>query len=251
MVLCFFPACRISQAKWLTHWGRVTHICVGKTTIIGSDNGLSPGRRQVIIWTNAGIFLIGPLDTNFDEILIEIHTLSFKKIHLKMSSGKWRPFCLGLNELMPISLHHHLACVLWHWTSSTPTWQYCRQMGHFSSNFHLQFKFEKLRSLLKSKPHNKWVASTQSCRRIGIKFPLCSQNGRKIVVHKRWSPSICISMISEDLYFEQKVSIKHTRVTPSSLPLISVRDNTIPTGLPFRVFTFWKHQSVFYSVWLK
>ena len=26
----------------LTHWGRVTHICVSKLTIIGSDNGLSP-----------------------------------------------------------------------------------------------------------------------------------------------------------------------------------------------------------------
>ena len=35
----------------LTHWGRVTHICVGKLTIIASDNGLSPGRRQAIIWT--------------------------------------------------------------------------------------------------------------------------------------------------------------------------------------------------------
>ena len=41
-------------------WGRVTHICVGKLTIIVSDNGLSPGRRQAIIWTNAGILLIGP-----------------------------------------------------------------------------------------------------------------------------------------------------------------------------------------------
>ena len=29
----------------------MTHICVGKLTIIGSDNGLSPGRRQAIIWT--------------------------------------------------------------------------------------------------------------------------------------------------------------------------------------------------------
>ena len=44
----------------LTHWGRVTHICVSKLTIIGSDNGLSPDRRQAIIWTNAGILLIGP-----------------------------------------------------------------------------------------------------------------------------------------------------------------------------------------------
>ena len=45
----------------LTHWGRVTHICVSKLTIIGSDNGLSPGRRQVSISTDAGILLIGLL----------------------------------------------------------------------------------------------------------------------------------------------------------------------------------------------
>ena len=50
----------------LTHWGRVTHICVDNLTIIGSDNGLSPGRRQAIIWTNAGILLIGPLGTIFN-----------------------------------------------------------------------------------------------------------------------------------------------------------------------------------------
>ena len=85
--------------RQLTHWGRVTHICVGNLTIIGSDSGLSPGRRQAIIWTNAGILSIGPLGTDFSEILIKIHTFSFKKMNLKMSSGKWRPFCLGLNVL--------------------------------------------------------------------------------------------------------------------------------------------------------
>ena len=83
----------------LTHWGRVTHICVSKLTIIGSDNGLSPSRRQAIIWTSDGILLIGPLGANFSEILIEIHTFSFKKIPFEMSSGKWQPFCLGLNVL--------------------------------------------------------------------------------------------------------------------------------------------------------
>ena len=77
----------------------MTHICVGKLTIIGSDNGLSPERRQAIIWTNAGILLIGPLGTKLNEILVEIHTFSFKEMHLKMSSAKWRPFCLGLNVL--------------------------------------------------------------------------------------------------------------------------------------------------------
>ena len=82
-----------------THCGRVTHICVGKLTIIGSNNGLSPGRHQAIILTNAEILLIGCLGTNFKEILIEIHIFSFKKMHLKMLSWKWRPFCFGLNVL--------------------------------------------------------------------------------------------------------------------------------------------------------
>ena len=81
----------------LTHWGRVTHICVGELAIIGSDNGLSPGRHQAIIWINAGILLIGPVGTNVSDILIGIHTFSFKKVHLKISSAKWRPLCLGLN----------------------------------------------------------------------------------------------------------------------------------------------------------
>ena len=87
-----------SQA--LTHWGRVTHICVSTLTIIGSDTGLSPGRRQAIIWTNDGLLLIGPLGTNFSEISIEILTFSFRKMRLKVSSAKWRSFCLGLNVLM-------------------------------------------------------------------------------------------------------------------------------------------------------
>ena len=83
----------------LTHWGRVTHICVSDLTSIGSDKGLSPGRRQAIIRTNAGILLIRPLGTNFSEFFVEILIFSFKKMHLKMSSAKRRPFCLGLNEL--------------------------------------------------------------------------------------------------------------------------------------------------------
>ena len=90
-------------ARWmLTHWGRVTHICVSILVIIGSDNGLSPGRRQAIIWTNAGTLLIRTLGTNFSEILGEIHSFSFSKMHLKMSSAKWRLFGLGLNELMSL-----------------------------------------------------------------------------------------------------------------------------------------------------
>ena len=89
----------------------MTHICVGNVPIIGSDNGLSSGRRQAIIWTNAGILLIGPLGTNFSEILIEIQTFSYMKMHLKMSSAEWCPFILGLNVLK--QLHY-----------SNRTWEY-------------------------------------------------------------------------------------------------------------------------------
>ena len=105
--------------KDLTHWGRVTYIyiyihciyiyiCVRKLTTIGSDNGLSPDRRQAIIWTSAGILLIGPLGTNFSEILIGIQTFSFTKIHLKMPSAKWRPFCLGLDVLTFLGCETHI-----------------------------------------------------------------------------------------------------------------------------------------------
>ena len=35
--------------SFLTHLGRVTHICVSKLTIIDPENGLSPGRRQALV----------------------------------------------------------------------------------------------------------------------------------------------------------------------------------------------------------
>ena len=44
----------------------MTHICVSRLTIIGSDNGLSSVRRQGIIWINTGLLSIGPLRTYFN-----------------------------------------------------------------------------------------------------------------------------------------------------------------------------------------
>ena len=88
----------------LTHWGWVMHLCIRKLTSIASDNGLSPRRRQAIIWNNAEILLIGPLGTIFSEIFIGIQTFSLKKIYLKMSSAKCRTICLNLNVLIYESL---------------------------------------------------------------------------------------------------------------------------------------------------
>ena len=83
----------------LTHWGQLTHICAGELTVIDSDNGLSPGRRQAIIWTNAAILFIESLKSNYSKIQSKIHTFSLKKGIWKMSSAKWQAFCLGLNVL--------------------------------------------------------------------------------------------------------------------------------------------------------
>ena len=83
------------------------HICIGNLTIIDSDNGLSPLRRQAIIWSNAGILLIGPLGTNFREILMGIQSFSFNKMHLKMTFAKWRPFCLSALMCYNFNIWNH------------------------------------------------------------------------------------------------------------------------------------------------
>ena len=78
----------------------MTHICVSKLTIIGSDNGSSPDRRQAIIWTNAGILLIGPLGTNFSEIVMEIlrnffiQENAFESVVCETASILYRPQCV-------------------------------------------------------------------------------------------------------------------------------------------------------------
>ena len=107
--------------------GCLTHIPLVSVNwvIIGSDNGLSPRWCQVIIWTNAGMLLIGPLGTNVSEILITIYTFSFKKLHLKMSYVKWCPLCLGLNllticriideQLHLLYTHNYFVDRLWTW----------------------------------------------------------------------------------------------------------------------------------------
>ena len=86
------------EVKWITHWSRMTHKCVNKLTITGSDNGLSPDRRQTIIWTNPGIFFIEPLGSNFSEILrnsyIFIQENPFWNVVCEMVAILSRPPCV-------------------------------------------------------------------------------------------------------------------------------------------------------------
>ena len=47
---------------------------------------------------------IRPQGTYFNEFLFEIQIFSFKKMHLNMSSAKWRPFCPRGDELNEIGI---------------------------------------------------------------------------------------------------------------------------------------------------
>ena len=111
----------------------MTHICVSTLTIIGSDNGLLPGRRLAIIWTNVRILLIRTLETNSNEILSEIHTFSFKMMYLKMSSTKWRQCCLGhkcVKETFLSTILSNLPNPFYHKTRISSWWRH--QMEAFS-----------------------------------------------------------------------------------------------------------------------
>ena len=86
--IVYSTVCSVANKK-KTSKLRVTGLCEGNSPVTGEF----PAQR-------AGILLIGPQGANFSEIVIELHALPFKKMHLKRSSAKWRLFCLGLNMLM-------------------------------------------------------------------------------------------------------------------------------------------------------
>ena len=72
-------------------------------TIIDSDNGLSPGRRQAIIWTNAGILFISPLRNKLQwnvnqNYNIFIHENAFESVVYEMTSILCRPHCVSITK---------------------------------------------------------------------------------------------------------------------------------------------------------
>ena len=79
--------------------------------ILSSDNGLLPGRHQAIIWTNAGILLIKPLETNISELnrhsYIFIPENAFESAVCEMSAVLSRPQCVNIYPLIKLRLSFH------------------------------------------------------------------------------------------------------------------------------------------------
>ena len=91
----------------LIHWGRVTHICASELTIIGSDNGLSPGWRQAIMWTNAGMLLIRPPRNKLQKNFIRnsynfIQENLFENVVWKMAAIFSWPQCFKKQQQKPV-----------------------------------------------------------------------------------------------------------------------------------------------------
>ena len=100
-----FPAQMASNAVNVSIWwrhhrillsappGQGWHIFVRIEVIVfSSEDGLSPFGRQFDILINAGLFSIGPIGTNFGDILLGIHNISSKKMYLRKASAKWHHF---------------------------------------------------------------------------------------------------------------------------------------------------------------
>ena len=98
----------------LTHWGRVTHICVSKLTIIGSDNGLSPGRHHHYLnqcWNIVNSNLTNKLQWNLKRnSCIFIHENGFENVVCEMASILSRPPCVT-NATIRAYMWNRILCI--------------------------------------------------------------------------------------------------------------------------------------------
>ena len=182
----------------------MTHICVSKPTTIGSDNGLSPGRRQAIIWSNAGILLIGTEGRNLSEILIEIHIFSlknaFENIVWEMAAILSRPQCVNMKSNM-YAKWRIVACF-----ASNRYLNHCWFIVYWTrgNTFHWHLKKVQQRSLTKRTLEMSskilvmlhWYQCVKCCP-----VTFCNTYWyRHVLIHKTWHEIIKCKLLSAKSY---------------------------------------------------
>ena len=104
---------------------------------IGSDNGLSPGRRRAIVWTNAGTLLIWPLGTNVSVSPNEF--IVCRSIHPSCNFHFiWR----SISEILPVWLLTSTTLAIfflsyWGWNKWLQLWR--RYFGIHSLNIYFTY----------------------------------------------------------------------------------------------------------------
>ena len=87
-------------AALLTHWRQVTHICISRLTIIGSDNGLSPSHYLNQCWNIVNLTPRNKLQWNIDwNSYISIQENGFEMVVCVMAAILSWPQCV--NSLRP------------------------------------------------------------------------------------------------------------------------------------------------------
>ena len=188
------------------------HICVRKLTIIVPDNGLSPCRRQAIIWSNAGILLIQTIGTDFGEILSESPIFSFKKMHLKMLCVKWQPFYLSFKVLTHCGLVMHM------WSYKLHIW--------ISGQHHYWFRLWLVTNLVPSHYINQvWLTISWNHRTNFNKILIILINQLKMSSAK-CQPFCSDLHVYKEVYFLHLTTPDHSQLDSFTVPLHS------PNGRP-------------------
>ena len=125
----------IQNISWLTHWGRVIHICISKLTIIGLDNGLSPDRHQAInqCWNIVNWTPQNKLQWNFNlnsNIFIKKKWISKCRLenggHFVLASMFKESLCYGDTCQIPKSIWKFLSlidtCQISNWYENSYKW---------------------------------------------------------------------------------------------------------------------------------
>ena len=86
-----------SSAAYMRQWIGSTLIQIMAYRLFDAK----PSSKPMIVFLS-----IWPLGTNFSEILNKIQDFSFTKMHPKISSAKWRPFCPAGDELIQIRQYY-------------------------------------------------------------------------------------------------------------------------------------------------
>ena len=111
--ISFDEALAFVRRLYIIHWDRVTHICVNK-------QGHHWFRLLVVVWPAPSHYLNQcwnivdwTIGNKFQWNFIRNDKLLFMKTHLQTSSGKWRPFRLGFNELNTKMSYHQVSQESW------------------------------------------------------------------------------------------------------------------------------------------
>ena len=126
--------------QWDSHnHGNELEVLRNHQVSIGSDNGLSPIRRQAIVLSKAELLSIRHLVTNCTEILIKTQNFSLAQMHLKRPSAIWRPFFQGrlVNHYIRESFKGFTGCTVCGLEMDTYNHPWCKGELHLATRRHI------------------------------------------------------------------------------------------------------------------